>query len=74
MHKRFEYYDLYMLMNTKDEDFESVLNIPCGENDSFCFVNPENLETTDILPRRSPNGAEIELKFDPLSPIIICKY
>ena len=74
MHKSFEYYDLYMLMNTKDEDFESVLNIPCGENDSFCFVNPENLETTDILPRRNPNDAEIELEFAPLSPIIICKY
>ena len=74
MHKSFEGYDLYMLMNTIDEPFETSVNIPCGVNDKFCFVNPETLETTDIPAEIKESCATISVKFDGLSPVIICKY
>ena len=70
MHKSFKNYDLYMLMNTKDEEFETFVNIPCGENDNFCFVNPETLETSYI----QTEDGKIHVKFDGLSPVIICKH
>ena len=74
MHKRFDGYDLYMLMNTKDKPFETDINVPCEEGDSFCFVNPENLETEEILAEIKENSAKIHVTFGALSPVIICKY
>ena len=74
MHKSFDGYDLYMLMNTKDEDFETDVIIPCSDNDNFCFVNPETLETCDISAQIKNESAKIHIKMDALSPVIICKY
>ena len=74
MHKVFEGYDLYMLMNTEDLPFETDVLIPCKAADSLCFVNPDTLETVEI-PAKIENGdAKIHAKFDGLSPVIICKY
>jgi hypothetical protein len=74
MHKSFDGYDLYMLMNTKDEPFETSVNIPCSKDDGFCFVNPETLETTDIAVLTKKESAKIKVEFDALSPVIICRY
>lgn len=74
MHKSFDGYDLYMLMNTKDEPFETDISIPCKEDDSFCFVNPENLETKTALADIKEKSAKIHVKFGALSPVIVCKY
>ena len=74
MHKSFENYDLYMFMNTKDEPFATTANIPCKENDSFCLVNPETLETLDIAAEIKDGMGKIGISFDGLSPVIICKY
>lgn len=74
MHKSFENYHLYMLMNTENSPFETSVNIPCIEDDIFCFVNPETLETTDITAEIHGNNAKVHIKADSLSPVIICKY
>ena len=74
MHKSFAGYDLYMLMNTEDITFETDVFIPCSAKDSFCFINPENLECEDIKAKKNENRASFKVKFDGLSPVIICKY
>ena len=74
MHKSFDGYDLYMLMNTADEEFDTAINIPCEEKDNFCLIHPDTLETHDITAKIREKSAEISVKFNPLSPVIICKY
>ena len=74
MHKSFENHDLYMLMNTADEPFKASVNIPCKEEDKFCFVNPETLEMVDVTAEAKEKSAEIPIEFSALSPVIICKY
>lgn len=74
MHKSFDGYDLYMLMNTNNAPFETNISIPCNDGDSLCFINPDNLETQDISADIKEKSARIFVKFDALSPVIICKY
>lgn len=74
MHKSFDGYDLYMFMNTNDEPFGTNINIPCKEGDSFCFINPDTLETEEITVETKDKIAEICVEFDALSPVIVCKY
>lgn len=74
MHKSFEDYELYMLMNTKDEPFDSYVEIPCVDGDSFCTVDSDTLKTIDILPETKEKSAKIRVEFDALKPVIICKY
>jgi hypothetical protein len=74
MHKSFDGYNLYMLMNTSEEEFETDVVIPCSDMDNFCFVNPETLESVDTDVRIDKNAAKINVKFDSLSPVIICRY
>ena len=74
MHKSFEGYDLYMLMNTVDEPFETNVIIPCSDKDNFCFVNPDTLKTEEISAKVTSGIAKISVKADELSPVIICRY
>lgn len=74
MHKSFDGYDLYMLMNTEDIPFETDVLIPCSDKDNFCFVNPETLDTVEIPAKIENGNAKIHAKFDGLSPVIICRY
>ncbi len=74
MNKSFDGYDLYMIVNTKDESFETSVNIPCKEGDRFCSINPENLKTEDADAEIKDTYAKIHIKADAGMPVIICKY
>lgn len=74
LHKRFDGYDLYLLMNTSEKPFESNVSIPCQDGDRFCSVDPDTLETAEVFSEVREHRAVISVRFDALSPVILCRY
>ena len=74
MHKSFDGYDLYMLMNTSEADCKVTATIPVQDGNMLGLVNPETLCVEDVSFEMHDGKARISLEIRALTPVIICKY
>lgn len=73
MHRDFDDYELFMVMNTDEKDCSVTAKIECDGN-KFSLVDLETGDLTAIDFEEKDKKAIIGLDLPALSPAIICKY
>ena len=74
MHRKFEEYDLYMLMNTEDKSANVCVEFPIDSSVHFAIVDIDTYELTEITAEFADGIAKINVDIPALDLKVLCKY